>query len=191
MKKKLFAKVKDLCKDTGLSEKYLQAITDKMGGNLTDDSTDEEVEEVANLIVEVAKESQGEATRWANKKKDDSKKNKDDQKDDKDESKKEPNDERIKALEKELADMKAERQKGARAAEIAAAMEKHNIPTKFRARFAKSISDDEDIDAAVAAIKQDFITDGLLAEEQEGAKAASEKQVDEAADSLLDSITAK
>lgn len=34
MNKKLFEKVKGLCKDTGLSEKYLKAITEKMGGSI-------------------------------------------------------------------------------------------------------------------------------------------------------------
>ena len=64
MNKKLFEKVKGLCKDTGLSEKYLKAITEKMGGSIEDDSTDDEaIESTANLIAEVAKESQGEATR--------------------------------------------------------------------------------------------------------------------------------
>ena len=92
--------------------------------------------------------------------------------------------ERLEKLEKEKA-------QGDRAKEIAAAMEKHKIPAKFRDRFAKSISDDEDIEEAVAAIKQDFITDGLMPEDSEGAKAASEKQVEEAANSLLESITAK
>lgn len=63
MNKTLFKKVKDLCKDTGLSEKYLTAITEKMGGSIEDDSTDEaEIEKVANQIADVAKESQGEAT---------------------------------------------------------------------------------------------------------------------------------
>ena len=39
-----------------------------MGGSIEDDSTDEaEIEKVANQIADVAKESQGEATRWANK----------------------------------------------------------------------------------------------------------------------------
>ena len=42
MNKKLFEKVKGLCKDTGLSEKYLKAITEKMGGSIEDDSTDDE-----------------------------------------------------------------------------------------------------------------------------------------------------
>ena len=41
-----------------------------MGGSIEDDSTDDEaIESTANLIAEVAKESQGEATRWANKNK--------------------------------------------------------------------------------------------------------------------------
>ena len=47
-----------------------EAITEKMGGSIEDDSTDDEaIESTANLIAEVAKESQGEATRWANKNK--------------------------------------------------------------------------------------------------------------------------
>ena len=206
MNKKLFVKVKDLCKDTGLSEKYLKAITEKMGGSIEDDSTDDAaIEETANLIADVAKESQGEATRWANKKKADKKKktsdedvDPDDDPDDdenNDQKKKkpadDPNNERIKELEKKLADMEAENSKGKRAKEIADAMEKHKIPAKLRNRLSKSISDDEDPDEAIANLKQDLITDGLMTENEEGSKAASEKQVDEAADDLLKSITAK
>ena len=174
MNKKLFEKVKGLCKDTGLSEKYLKAITEKMGGSIEDDSTDDAaIETTANLIADVAKESQGEATRWANKKKDD------------------PNEKRIKALEEKLAKYEAGESKAKRMAEINAAMAKHNIPAKFRDRFAKSISDDEDVEEAVTTLKQDFITAGLVTDDSEGTKAASEKQIDEAADSLLESITVK
>ena len=36
MNKKLFEKIKSLCKDTGLSEKYLKAITEKLGGSIED-----------------------------------------------------------------------------------------------------------------------------------------------------------
>ena len=68
MNKELFAKVKDKCKDTGLSEKYLTAITEAMGGSVADDSTDNDaIESTANLILSVATASQSEATRWANK----------------------------------------------------------------------------------------------------------------------------
>ena len=206
MNKKLFEKVKDLTKDTGLSEKYLKAITEKMGGSIEDDSTDEAViEATANLIADVAKESQGEATRWANKRKDDQSKgnkggeddepgkkgNKGGKKTDEDPDVEDPNEKRIKALEDELAKMKAGESKAKRMADINAAMEKHKIPAKFRERLAKSISDDEDIEEAVTNLKQDFITEGLSPEDAEGAKTASQKQIAEAADSLLESITVK
>lgn len=68
MNKALLAKVKEKTKDTRLSEKYLTAITEKLGGSVEDDSTDEElIETTATLIADVATESQGEATRWAQK----------------------------------------------------------------------------------------------------------------------------
>ena len=204
--KKLFEQVKSKCKDTGLSEKYLQAITERMGGSVEDDSTDEAaIEETANLIADVAKESQGEASRWANKQKGNQKKKKQEDEDEDPDEDDDPDttkgkkktgaskseSEELKAIRKELEELKAERAKGNRAKEIADAMEKHKIPAKFRDRLAKSISDEEDVEDAVAAIKQDFITDGLMTEDSEGTKAASEEQVEEAANSLLESITAK
>ena len=212
MNAKLFEKVKSLCKDTGLSEKYLKAITDKLGGSVEDDSTDEAaIEEAANLVVEVAKESQGEATRWANAKgKSKKKPSKDDDSDDdhddddsedddpskgkgkrKQKKDEDPTEARLKALEEQLAKYKADEAKSKRSKEISEAFEKHKIPAYLRDRLAKSISDDEDLEEAVSALKQDLITNGLISEDSEGAKAASEKQVEEAANSLLESITAK
>lgn len=201
MNKNLFLKVKDLCKDTGVSEKCLKAITEKMGGSIEDDSTDEEaIETTANLIADVAKETQSEATRWANKKPNKSKDEEEDEEGKKKPktTKTKPEDEEedatakeIAELKKELADMKAERSKGERSAAIAKAMATHNIPAKFRDRLAKSISDEDDIEEAVKSMKQDFITDGLMTDDSEGSKGASEKQVDEAADGLLESITVK
>lgn len=204
MNAKLFEKVKSLCKDTGLSEKYLKAITAKLGGSVEDDSTDEAaIEEAANLVAEVAKESQGEATRWANAKgKGKKKPSKDDDPDEDDDSSRgkgkrkqkkdeDPTEARLKALEEQLAKYKADEAKGKRSKEISEAFEKHKIPTYLRDRLAKSISDDEDLEEAVSTLKQDLITNGLISEGSEGAKAASAKQVDEAADDLLESITVK
>lgn len=213
MNAKLVEKVKSLCKDTGLSEKYLKAITAKLGGSIEDDSTDEAaIEEAANLVAEVAKESQGEATRWANAKGKGKKKpskdddpDEDDPEDDPDEDDdssrgkgkrkqkkyEDPTEARLKALEEQLAKYKADEAKGKRSKEISEAFEKHKIPTYLRDRLAKSISDDEDLEEAVSALKQDLITNGLISEGSEGAKAASAKQVDEAADDLLESITVK
>ncbi len=211
MNKELFAKVKDKCKDMGLSEKCLTAITEAMGGSVADDSTDTDaIESTANLIVSVATTTQSEATRWANKakgtpkpkttKKDGEEGNGDDT----DPNNTDPNkggngggngnpteSEAIKKLQEEVAALKAEKNKGERTATINAAFEKHNIPAFLRERLAKSISDDEDVEEAVSVLKQDCITNGLMSDSAEGAKAASEKQVDEAADALLESITAK
>ena len=203
MNKKLFETVKGLCKDTGLSEKYLKAITEKMGGSIEDDSTDEAaIETAANLIADVAKESQGEATRWANAKKKGEKKEKEEEgekgeankkveKEEEGKQEEDLNEKRIKALEDELAKMKASENKAKRMADINAAMEKHSIPAKFCERFAKSLSDDEDIEEAVASLKQDFITAGLDTDDSGGQKTASEKQIDEAAEGLLESIIVK
>lgn len=207
MNKKLFEKIKSLCKDTGLSEKYLKAITEKLGGSIEDDSTDEAaIEEAANLVADVAKESQGEATRWANKNKGKNKPKKDDDDPDdgsdddppikgkgkrKEKKDSDPMEERLKALEEQLAEYKSNEEKGKRSKAIQEAFEKHNIPKHLRDRLAKSFSDDEDLDEAVSTLKQDLITSGLVSEDSGGAKAASAKQVDEAANDLLNSITVK
>lgn len=207
MNKELFAKVKDKCKDTGLSEKYLTAITEAMGGSVADDSTDSEaIESTANLIHSVATASQSEATRWANKAKVTPKpkaKPNEGNGEEGTEPEPKPNEgngggkgssdesEAIKKLQEQINELKAEKSRGERTATINAAFEKHGIPSFLRERLAKSISDDEDVEEAVAALKQDCITNGLVSANAEGAKAASEKQVDEAADALLESITAK
>lgn len=211
MNKELFAKVKDKCKDMGLSEKCLTAITEAMGGSVADDSTDTDaIESTANLIVSVATASQSEATRWVNKAKgtpkqkttkkdgeegnadDDDPNNTDQDKGGKGGGNDNPTEsEAIKKLQEEVAALKAEKSHSERTATINAAFEKHQIPAFLRDRLAKSISDDEDVEAAVSALKQDCITNGLMSNQADGAKAASEKQVDEAADALLESITVK
>ena len=207
MNKKLFDKVKSLCKDTGLSEKYLKAITEKLGGSVEDDSTDEAaIETAANLVADVAKESQAEATKWAQKQKDPkfTTTDPDDDSDPDDDPKKRHkggNSEVLAYLKKmekkiddqatELATMKAERAKGERTATIQSLMAAHKIPQHLQARLAKSISDDEDAETVIKSYKQELITNGLATEDPEGSKAASEKQIDEAADNLLESITVK
>lgn len=205
MNKALYTKVKDRCKDTHLSEKYLKEITESIGDVVEDDSTDEElIEKTATKIVNIAKSSQGEATRWAQNAKENANQSKGgegESKEDEDPDKgkgkgkterdDDPHAEEIKKLKEKIAEMEGEKSKSKRSSDIATAMEKHKIPSYLRNRLAKSISDEEDIEEAVAAIKQDLITDGLMPKDGEGEKAASEKQVDEAADSLLESITAK
>lgn len=206
MNKLLFSKVKDQCKDTGLSEECLKALTEAIGGSIEDDSTDEEaIGKVANQIKQVAVSTQSEAARWANNKKDP--KNKKDQKkqkpankdgegdDDPDGDQDPPQNtdnqvlELLKKLEKRMDQFEVDGKTKDRQKLIKEAMENHKIPTKFRDRLAKSIGDDEDIEETVKAFKQDLITEGLTSEGEQKNKTATEQQVDEAADALLKSIT--
>lgn len=208
MNKLLFSKVKDQCKDTGLSEECLKALTEAIGGSIEDDSTDEEaIGKVANQIKQVAVSTQSEAARWANNKKDP--KNKKDQKkqksankdgegdddDDPDRGQDPPQNtdnqvlELLKKLEKRMDQFEVDGKTKDRQKLIKEAMENHKIPAKFRDRLAKSIGDDEDIEETVKAFKQDFITEGLTSEGEQKNKTATEQQVDEAADALLKSIT--
>lgn len=217
MNKKLFEKVKSLCKDTGLSEKYLKAITEKLGGSIEDDSTDEAaIETAANLVADVAKESQGESSRWVDafKKKNPKRKDSDDDDDSDDDSdddddpdddpdakkkgKKDPMMKLLKKMQKQMEDqaaelktLKGEKAAGERTANIQKLMEDHKIPKYLRDTLAKSIAEGDDAEETIKNFKQGLITNGLETEEPEGKKVASEKQVDEAADSLLESITVK
>ena len=204
MNKALFNKVKSLCKDTGLSEKYLTALTEKMGGRIEDDSTDETaIEEIANQIADIATATQGEATRWANKKKETDPKGKksqetdedDDEDDDSKSKKKEASSENkeLVALKEMIEKQNAKMQElekslstKSRETAIKEAQKKHEIPD-WRMK-GLTIPEDQDIDEYLADIKQDLITEGLSTGST-GAKAATEKQVDQAADSLLESIT--
>ena len=188
MNKKLFEKVKGLCKDTGLSEKYLKAITEKMGGSIEDDSTDDEaIESTANLINKSHEEDEEEEDEEEEERKRKEEESKRKGKVALDEA----TEKRLKEMEEKIANYEAKESKEARAKEVVKAMEKHKIPAYLRDRLAKSISDDEDIEDAVSAYKQELITNGLDDEHSGGSKAASEKQIDEAADSLLESITVK
>lgn len=202
MNKALFNKVKSLCKDTGLSEKYLTALTEKAGGSIEDDSTDETaIEEMANQIASIATITQGEATRWANKKKEaESKKKSDQETDEEDEDenpkKKEPSTtentelaalkEMIEKQNLKMQELESSLSAKSREASIKEAQTKHGIPD-WRMK-GLTIPNDKDIDEYLADIKQDLITEGLTTGAT-GAKAATEKQVDDAADSLLESIT--
>lgn len=217
MNKTLFEKVKSLCKDTGLSEKYLKAITEKLGGSIEDDSTDEAaIETTANLVADVAKESQGESSRWVDafKKKNPKRKDPDDDDDSDDDSdddddpdddpdakkkgKKDPMMKLLKKMQKQMEDqaaelktLKGEKAAGERTANIQKLMEDHKIPKYLRDTLAKSIAEGDDAEETIKNFKQGLITNGLETEEPEGKKVASEKQVDDAADSLLESITVK
>ena len=177
MNKKLFEKVKSLCKDTGLSEKYLKAITEKLGGknpqrkDSDDDDPDDDDDDPDDVDDDPAAKKGGKKDPYMKMLK---------------KMQKQMDDQR-----KELETLRGEKAKGERSANIQKLMETHKIPSYLRDTLAKSIAEGDDPEESIKNFKQGLITNGLETEEPEGKKVASEKQVDEAADSLLESITVK
>ena len=200
MNKTLTEKVKAKCKDMGLSEEYLNGVTKLLGGSIADDSTDEKaIEDCANQIMEVAKASQGEATRWAQKQK----------------PKPEPpapptpqtppapqpegepewfkayreqNEQRMKSIEDENNLLKQQRTASERQASITAAFDKYNVPTYLRQHLAVP-EDVTDIDAHVAKMAQDFVTHQLPQTDGGQKKVASKEETEAAANAFFAKVT--
>lgn len=179
MNKILQTKVTDKCKDMGLSEEYVKGITDKLGGTVADDSTDETaIETVANQIVEIARLSQGEATRWVNKNKQKTEPPKPEPPKPEPPKPEPPQqtvnveeavrkamesytstfEQRVKQLEEQNANLLAEKSKAERTASINAAYAKHSIPEALREYVAvPETVEAKDIDGYVAGMAQKLV----------------------------------
>lgn len=192
---KLFDKVKDKCKDMGLSEKHLKDLTEALGGGLKEDSTDEEVDAVVDQIVKIAGLSQGEVTRKMQKKTPKKKTTKatgdddddPDSNDDDDDEGKSAIDKAVSALRKEMQDAfkqereerQAERDREARSASIKAAMDKYKIPEKQR-RFIQNVPDDvEDVNKYISEYAQEIVTDSLHGDESGQRKVPTQKETED------------
>lgn len=199
MNKKLFEFVKAKCKDTGLSEKYLKTITEKIGGSIEDDSTDESVIQAeANRIADLASDMQSEATRWASKAKEKPTETKSEEGGNGNGGSGEPDwfkkyraekDQEIEDLKKENLTFKTERAKSERATNIKQLMAKHKIKEDDM-KFV-TIPDDADPEKFITDYKQHLITKGLMQADSEGSQSSATEANQKAADALLESLTAK
>lgn len=198
MNKTLQQKVKDKCKDMGLSEDYVNGITEILGADVADDSTDEQaIEATVNRIADVAKRSQGEATRWAQ-----AQKNKpaptptleptpqpQPGADEPDWFRKwkEDNDKRMKALEDENSNLKAERAKLQRTETINATFAKYEIPDYLRKYISVPDSIEADkIEEYVAGMSQEFVTRQLPGNQTQP-QVASKQETEAAAEAFFKS----
>jgi len=221
MNKILQDKVKGKCKDMGLSEEYVIGITEKLGGTVADDSTDETaIETVANQIVEIARLSQGEATRWVNKNKQKNEPPKPEppkpEPPKPEPPKPEPTqqtvnveeavrkamesytatfDQRVKQLEEQNANLLAEKSKAERTASINAAYAKHSIPDVLREYVTVPDSvEAKDIDSYVAGMSQKLVTlqlPKLHGGIKTGAGEVTKEQTDAIAKTMLPGMATK
>lgn len=209
---KLFDTVKDKCKDMGLSEKHLKDLTEALGGGLTEDSTEEEVNAVVEQIVKIAGYSQGELTRKLQQKKTPKKKptkaaNTDDDDDPDDPDDDDPEEGKgkkgwekaIAALRKEMKEereqaaeeRRQEKAREARAAAITAALDKYKVPEKSR-RFVQNVPEDiEDVDKYIGEYAQTIVTEGLPGDESGQRKVPTQKETEDTGKSWFQRLTGK
>lgn len=205
MNKKLLKALQDKCKDFGLTDKAIEELAESASEGLSDESSDEDIENAADSLVPYAKMMQGEITRKTRKKtpKPNTKPNTDgdgdgdgegDGDEDEDGKKmpkwfrdyKKQNDKAIKDLQDENAALKSEKAKGERTAAINLKAKELGIPDFLMKRF--SIADDADIEKELKEYKQDLVTNKLMPEDKADILSSSQKAMEDDAENWAKSL---
>lgn len=187
MNKKLLDLLQDKCKDFGLTKKAIEDIAETISEGVSDEASDEELEEKANSAVPYARLMQAEVTRKAQKQvvkkkfindsdgdgDDSTTKKADDDQPEWFKKFKAETDKKLTALEAENENLKAEKQKAERSANITATAKRLGIPDFLMKRFA--IADDADIEKELTEYKQDLITNQLMPSTEASITSSSEQ----------------
>lgn len=184
MNKKLLSVLQAKCKDFGLSDKAIEDLATSASEGLTDESSDEDIEKVADSLVPYAKLMQAEVTRKAQKTKPKPKQSKGNEGDgDGEEGGEEVPEwfktqmkgynEKLQKLEEENENLKTERTKNQRQAEIAEKAKKLGIPSYLMKRV--SFADDADIDKELKEYKQELVTNNLMSADDADILSSSEQ----------------
>lgn len=205
MNKKLLKALQDKCKDFGLTDKAIEELAESASEGLTDESSDEDINGVADSLIPTAKIIQGEITRKTRKQtpnpktKQKPRKAEDEDGDgdgDEDEDGKtmpqwfrdykKKNDKAINDLQDENAALKSEKAKGERLAAISLKAKELGIPDFLMKRF--SIADDADIEKELKEYKQDLVTNKLMPAEKADILSSSQKAMEDDAEEWAKSL---
>lgn len=166
MKKKFRSILSERCKDMGLTDKALDDLSELGVKGLKDDASDEDITKAVDSLVPYAKAMQGEITRKTRKTSQSAEKQSYDEGNGEGERSEEMPEwakgfqAKLDALEKENAELKAEKTKTERATLIAEKAKKLGIPDYLMKRV--SLADDADIDKELADYKQELVTNNLM-----------------------------
>lgn len=169
-KEKLSAK----CKDFGLTSKALDELSELGVRTLSDEATDDDINNAVDSLVPFAKAMQGEITRKTRKQSSTEKQSNDEGKGDegKDKGENVPDwfktqlqsiNDRLQKMQDENDALKAEKAKTDRQNTIASKAKELGIPSYLVKRLA--IADDADIDKELSDFKQDLVNEKLLPKE--------------------------
>lgn len=184
------------CKDMGLTDKALDELAELGSEGLTEEASQEDIDAKADFLAPFAKAMQGEITRKTRKsqskqsaKKEGSDSDKDDNGNAAPEWFKEQMksfDERLQQLQAENDNLKAERAKQQRQAEIVAKANELGIPGYLVKRV--SFSEDADIDKELKEYKQELVNNSLLPKGSAGERGYSEQAMKASAESWAKSL---
>lgn len=172
MNKRLFTVLQAKCKDFGLSDNAIEDLCKSVSEGITDDTSDEDIEKIADSLVPYARMMQGEVTRKTQKKPPrDSKPTT--VKEDKGNESEEPDWFKIYRAEQEkkLAEiaaenekLKSERAKSEREAHIAKTAQELGIPSFLMKHI--SLAEDADVKKELTEYKQELVNNKLVSGEE-------------------------
>lgn len=176
----------DKCKDMGLTDKAIEELVNLGFEGITEETSDEDVAKKVDSIVPFAKAMQGEITRKMQKKAEPITQPK---------TSDEIPDwaktmmEKVDALSKENAELKASSERKARSEQITAKAKELGIPEYLMKRM--SIADDADFVKELTDFKQDLVNAKLMPESTAGELGSSDQQLQEDAKSWVEGLPNK
>lgn len=212
MNTKLFAILKTKCKDFGLNIKALEELATIGSEGINDESSDEDIDKIADMLVPYAKAIQAEVTRKLQDRQSRRDKKNEANGDDPasgDEGAGESNDggkgdeqipaymlkfmeemrEKNQELSKKLSDYESKEAAAIREAAISAKAKELDIPEHLMKHFA--IGDDEDITEVLTEFKQSLVDNGLPTIESSPIRSSSDEEVKEDAESWAQKLPNK
>lgn len=195
MNKKLFNLVQDKCKDFGLSKKAIEDMVETISEGVDDETSDDELEVKANSVVPYAKLMQAEVTRKAQKNAVKTTPKTDDELKPQSVSDDEPEwfkkfkaetDKKLTALETENSNLKSEKLKAERKANINATAKRLGIPEFLIKRI--NIAEDADIEKELTEYKQDLVTNKLMPSNETSITSSSDEAAKDDANAWAKSL---
>lgn len=179
MNKKLLTVLQAKCKDFGLSKTAIEDLYKTGSEGIKDDTSDEDIDKIADSLVPYAKLMQAEVTRKAQKPKPsttaDGQGEENNGEDEPEWFKKykTATDKKLADLETENATLKSEKSKAERTALINSTAKKLGIPSALMKHF--TLGDDADVEKELTDFKQELITEKLMAADKADITSSSEQ----------------
>lgn len=192
MNKKLLTVLQDKCKDFGLSKTAIEDLCKSGSEGIQDETSEEDIEKIADSLVPYAKLMQAEVTRKAQKPKpgatteETGEEKKGEEEPEWFKKYKTETDKKLADLETENATLKQEKSRTERTALINSTAKKLGIPSALMKHF--TLGDDADVEKELTDFKQELVTEKLMAADEADITSSSEQAAKDDAEAWAKSL---